>query len=207
MFRIKLHPTTLILAWIGFALVLSMFATSALIAASVSVGVLITLRGAASCWKLIRRTRILLLVLFLVYVFTTPGTALISGWEWAYPTWEGLHAGAYQAWRLLLMVSALAVLLSNLSRQQLLAGIYVLLLPLKPLGVPVARFAVRLSLTLHYAETASPGESLSARWDSALRLTTHETTQMQLDIPDFGRQDLIFAGICCMILGGAVWLG
>ena len=104
-------------------------------------------------------------------------------------------------------MSALAVLLSYLSRQQLLAGIYVLLLPFKPLGVPVAKFAVRLCLTLQYAESASPSESLSARWDSALSITQDQISHLQLDIPNFGLQDFVFACIYSVILGAALWLG
>ena len=207
MFPLKLHPTTLILAWIGFALVLSALGLSAMVVVSVGVVGLISINGAARCWQLVRRTRILMLALLLVYLFATPGTAIFAGWDRAYPTWEGLQAGGFQGWRLLLMVSALAVLLTYLSRQQLLAGIYVLLLPLKPLGVPVARFSVRLSLTLHYAETASSTESLSARWESALSVTQNQTSQIQLDIPNFGLHDLIFACVCVVLLGGAVWLG
>jgi len=206
-FLIKLHPTTLILAWIGFALALSAFGLNAMAVASVVVAGLMAINGVARCWQLVRRTRILILALLLVYLFATPGVPLFAGWDRAYPTWEGLQAGSIQAWRLLLLVSALAVLLSYLSRQQLLAGIYVLLLPFKPLGVPVAKFAVRLCLTLQYAESASPAESLSARWDSALSITQDQISHLQLDIPNFGLQDFVFACIYSVILGAALWLG
>ena len=207
MSSLKLHPTTLILTWIGFALALSAFGLNTMAVASVVVVGLMAISGVARCWQLVRRARILILVLLLVYVFATPGTPLFGGWDRAYPTWEGLQAGSIQAWRLLLLVSALAVLLSYLSRQQLLAGIYVLLLPLKPLGVPVAKFAVRLCLTLQYAESASPAESLNARWDAAVSIPQDATSQMQLDIPNFALRDLVFAGIYSVMLGAALWLG
>lgn len=207
MFHLQLHPTSQILAWIGFALALSTFGLNAMVVASIVVEGLMLFNGFARCWQLVRRTRILILALLLVYLFATPGTALFSAWDQANPTWEGLQAGAIQIWRILLLVSALAVLLTSLSRQQLLAGIYVMLQPLKPLGVPVAKFAVRLCLTLQYAESASSAESLSARWDAALNLPQDPTSQMQLDIPNFSLQDLVFACLCSVILGGIVWLG
>jgi len=206
-FPLKLHPTTLILAWIVFALVLSAIGFTTMMVASVVVASLIAINGVARCWQLVRRTRILILVLLLVYVFATPGVPLFSGWDQANPTWEGLQAGTAQAWRLLLLVSALAVLLRYLSRQQLLAGIYVLILPLKPLGVPVAKFAVRLCLTLQYAESASPTESLSARWEAAVSIPQDASSLMRLDIPNFGLRDLVFAGIYSVIVGAALWLG
>ena len=207
MFSLKLHPTTLILAWIGFALVLAGLGLSALIAASALVAALMLISGVSRCWQLLRRTRILLLAMMLVYLFATPGSALLTGWDVAYPTHEGLMAGLYQVWRLLLLISALAALLTFLSRQDLLAGIYTLLLPLKPFGVPVERFSVRLWLTLHYAETAPPAESLHARWESALRLPQEQAASMQLNVPNFGRQDVIFACFCFALLGSAAWFG
>lgn len=203
---IKIHPAVLILAWMGFALALAGFQLFALIAASGLVAVVILASGVSRCWRLIRRTRILLSVLLLVYLFTTPGTALFTGWDQAGPTQEGLIAGAFQAWRLLLMISALAALLAFLSRQNLLAGIYVLLLPLKPLGVPVERFSMRLWLTLHYAEAASKAESLNARWESAMILPEKLESDMTLEVPNFGLQDVIFIGIYGVLLS-MLWLG
>ena len=202
-----LHPASLILAWFGFAATLSWFRWPVLMIASIAIAVLILLSGVPQCWRLIRRSRVLLLVLLLVYAFSTPGTALIPGWEQANPTQAGLAAGAFQAWRLLLMVSALAVLLAVLTRQQLLSGIYTMLQPFKPLGVPVERFSVRLWLTLHYLETAPKITSLKAYWESALRLPENPPAKIELELPLFGRSDLVFALMCTIVLGAALWLG
>ena len=204
---IKIHPTTLILAWLGFALTLEKFSLLSLIVASGLVIALMLGSGISNCWRLVRRSRILLLVMLLVYLFSTPGTRLFAGWEQAYPTQEGLMVGGFQVWRLLLVISALAALLAFLPRQQMLAGIYVLLLPLKPLGVPVVRFSVRLWLTLHYAESASQGESLNARWDAALILPEELDSSLHLDVPNFGLSDIAFVCIYGAFLGSALWLG
>ena len=204
MSRIKLHPTTLLLAWMSFALALSWFDRSALIIASALTVATLFASGSARCWPLVRRTRVLLMAMLLLYAFTTPGTPLFSGWEQAAPSYEGVIAGTQQVWRLLLMIAALAAVLTYLSRAQLLAGIYVLLLPLKPLGVPVTRFAVRLWLTLHYAESAPQAQELSARWESALTLPRNIESTITLEVPNVSVQDVIFALCYLLLLAGAL---
>lgn len=204
MSRIKLHPTTLLLAWMGFALALSWFDQYALILASTLILAALFATGTARCWRLVRRTRVLLIALLLLYAFTTPGAPLFSGWEQASPSYEGVIAGMQQIWRLLLMMAALAAVLTYLSRAQLLAGIYVLLLPLKPLGVPVTRFAVRLWLTLHYAESAPRAQGLSARWESAQTLPRNIESTITLEAPNFSVQDAIFVLGYLLLIGGAL---
>lgn len=163
--------------------------------------------GLSRSWRLVRRSRMLLLAMLLVYAFSTPGTALIPGWEQANPTQEGLIIGAYQVWRLLLMITALAALLAFLTRQQLLAGIYQLLLPLNYLGVPVTRFSVRLWLTLHYLETAPKMESLNTHWDSLLQIPENHETIINMDVPKFGLSDILFCLVYFVLLGSALCLG
>lgn len=174
-----------------------------MLAASVLAVVLMFLTGLSRCWTLVRRTRVLLLVLVLLYAFTTPGVPILENWETFSPSYEGLQAGGLQAWRLLLMIAALATLLAYLPRQRLLTGIYVLLLPLKPLGLPVERFAVRLWLTLHYAEEHPKAEGLNARWQSALELPAHIQASIKLGIPNFTAHDAIFA-LCYLGLIGII---
>jgi energy-coupling factor transporter transmembrane protein EcfT len=202
---INLHPATLLLAWIGFTLAIPYFSVFALIAASVLIVVLMLVSGFARCWSLVRRTRVLLIVMLLVYAFATEGTPLFPGWEQAYPSYEGCMAGALQAWRLLLMIAALAVVFAYLPRQKLLAGIYVLLRPLKALGMPIERFAVRLWLTLHYTETAPEVEGLNARWQSALNVPVQTETSITWDVPSFTVQDAVFAFCYFALIGLIVW--
>lgn len=176
-----------------------------MIAASILIVILMLLNGFARCWSLVRRTRFLLIVMLLLYAFATDGTPLFPGWVQAYPSYEGLMAGALQAWRLLLMIAALATVFAYLPRQKLLAGIYVLLLPLKPLGMPIERFAVRLWLTLHYTETAPKSEGLNARWQSALNLPEQTETSITWDVPSFTVQDAVFAFCYFTLIGMIVW--
>lgn len=202
---INLHPTTLLLAWIGFALAIPSFSLFALIATSILIVILMMVSGFARCWSLVRRTRVLLIVMLLLYAFATDGTPLFPGWVQAYPSYEGFMAGALQAWRLLLMIAALAVVFAYLPRQKLLAGIYVLLWPLKALGMPIERFAVRLWLTLHYTETAPEVEGLIARWQSALNLPLQMETSITWDVPNFTIQDAVFAFCYFALIGMILW--
>lgn len=205
MSRISLHPTSLLLAWIVFALAVARFNVETMSAASLMVGATMLYSGLSRCWKLLRRTRILLITLLGVYAFMTPGTPLFPGWEQAYPSQEGWMAGLRQIWRLLLMIGALAALLAYLSRERLLAGIYCLLLPFKPIGVPVERFAVRLWLTLHYVETMPKSNDLGAHWDNAVTLPQPLEQSIVLDVARFGPQDAVFALACIALLGWALW--
>jgi energy-coupling factor transport system permease protein len=114
-------------------------------------------QGGSEFLKLLRRARWLLLSILLIYAFATPGEYLPGVPDAVAPTYEGLRSGAMQAIRLVTMLAALAWLLAGCSREQLMSGIYTLLLPFKPLGANPERFAVRLWLTLYYVENAPPG--------------------------------------------------
>ncbi|HEY7986494.1 MAG TPA: CbiQ family ECF transporter T component [Methylophilaceae bacterium] len=114
-------------------------------------------QGGAEFIKLLRRARWLLLSILLIYAFATPGEYVPGMPVSIAPTYEGLRSGALQAMRLITMLAALAWLLAGCTREQLMSGIYTLLLPFKPLGANPERFAVRLWLTLYYVENAPPG--------------------------------------------------
>lgn len=160
--------------------------------------------GFDSSWRLVRRSRILLIALIAFYAFGTPGTPLIAMWE--IPTLEGLQAGLRQAWRLLIMISALALILAHLKREQLLAGIYGLMSPFKPIGLPLERITVRLWLTLQYAEAGSKAASLSERWEAALTPSHVQDATITLEIPAFALRDVLFMlGCGALLLGALSW--
>ena len=103
--------------------------------------------------QLVRRTRWIMLSLLLIYAYSTPGQALPESLGAFGPTREGLADGVLQLVRLLAALAGLAILL-RLHRQQLISGLYTLFAPLQWLELSRERFAVRLALTLHYAEVA-----------------------------------------------------
>jgi len=153
---------------------------------------------------LLRRTRWVMLSLLLIYAFTTPGWALLELLGLFSPTHEGLADGAIQMMRLLATLAALAILLERLHRQHLIAGLYTLFLPMQLLGVSRERLAVRLSLTLHYAEvTMLRGTD---DWQSTLRslFEPHDepVQHVELVMHRFGFMDAVLLFVTTM----TIWL-
>lgn len=151
------QPSTGIALWVMLAVSLHglQLAGLTLLTGVVAVLVLLT-RSAGRAWKGLFRARMLLLAMLLIYAFATPGDALWPLLGRFSPSLDGMQGGVLQAWRLAIMLVSLAVLLSICSRSALLGGIFYLLKPLAPLGVNPERIAVRIWLTLYYAENMPP---------------------------------------------------
>ncbi len=161
-FRRLPHPAALLLVWLLLAVCIQFLPPAPLLLAGGPLVVVAWRLSAARLIQLLRRTRWIMLSLLLIYGYATPGAAVweaLSAWG---PTLEGLQDGFVQLCRLVLSLAALSVVLSLLSRAQLVGGLYVLAYPLRLLGVSRERFAVRLGLTLHYAESAM--RDMSADW-------------------------------------------
>jgi energy-coupling factor transporter transmembrane protein EcfT len=184
-----MHPFVRIVCLMAFAVALQLAHPLELLAVG---GVLLASLpwsgGAATFIKLMRRARWLLLSLLLIYAYATPGEYLSAVPEaWA-PTWEGLQSGLLQAGRLTAMLAALAILLARSTREEIMVGIYLLLQPLRVLGVSPERFAVRLWLTLHYVETMPDGVIHRLRqhgWklDDGLHVADEQPEAMCLQFP------------------------
>lgn len=102
--------------------------------------------------RLMKRLKWFYLVMFLIFIFNTPGEHMVSGSYGVNPTFEGLQLGLQQVLRITLMLAALSLMLTRNTIQQLISGLYFLLSPLSTIGIDVKRFAARLLLTLHYVE-------------------------------------------------------
>ncbi len=166
------HPASLISIWLGFALCIPWLRAQDL---AVVAGVLIVallLGRSPDFFKLLRRTRWLLLSLILVYAFATPGESLVPAFGDYGPSREGLFSGGLQALRLAALLAGLAALLSGASRDRILAGLYFLLHPLSRLRVDIDRIAARVWLTLYYAEQRELGRP--REWREAFRAALDE---------------------------------
>ncbi|MDH4234341.1 MAG: hypothetical protein OEV15_04315 [Gallionella sp.] len=162
----KFHPAAQILTWCLLVATLQAMTHGALLMAT---GLILLCAFAISTHKfiqLVRRTRWIMLSLLVIYAYSTPGQPLSEALGMFSPSREGLADGVLQLARLLAALAALAILLDRLHRQQLIAGLYSLFAPLQWLGISRERIAVRLALTLHYAEVAMlRGRS---RWQDSL---------------------------------------
>ncbi len=161
-----LHPAARILLWCGWAAAVELAALPHLLPLAVASATAFVFPAIRSeSLRLLRRTRWLLVVLFLAYAWALPGAGLWPGLGALSPTVEGLQYGALRVARLALMMLGLAVLLALTSRSQMIYGLYFLSWPLARLGFDRRAFAVRMGLTLEYVERAPRG----TRWLAALR--------------------------------------
>lgn len=146
------HPATAVMLWLFF-MVWVMWVDSAVLL-GISAGILLLFNQPARSQfiRYVRRSRWLLVVLLLMHAYSLPGAPLWPAFAGYVPSDAGVYSGMLQSWRLLLILAMLAVVLTRLSREALLAGIYVLLAPLRYVGLPSERIAMRIWLTLRYAE-------------------------------------------------------
>jgi energy-coupling factor transporter transmembrane protein EcfT len=107
------------------------------------------LRAARLLW----RSRWLLLPLAVLFAFFTPGTLLLPALGAASPTLEGIRLALLHGLRLMVVVLAAALLLQYTSTDDLVAGIYGLMRPLRVCGIDNGRVAVRVMLVLRYLES------------------------------------------------------
>lgn len=138
--------------WLFFIVWLAWANAGALLGSTAVVGVMLMRGGWQEARRYLRRSRVLLLVVWLANAWQLPGTPLWHWWGISGPSMQGIAAASLATWHWMLVLMALAVLMSRLNREQLLSAIYHVLRPMQMLGLPAQRVAVRLWLTLHYAE-------------------------------------------------------
>jgi len=198
----KFHPAAQILTWCLLVAIMQFLTLEILLVAAGFVLLFALLRSAHKLMQLLRRTRWIMLSLLLIYAYSTPGQPLLDALGMFSPSREGLSDGVLQLTRLLAALAGLAILLDRLHRQQLIAGLYTLFAPLQLIGVSRERVAVRLALTLHYAEVAMLRETHT--WQDNLRslFEPHDETskQMELTLYRFGISDGLLVGFALLLL-------
>lgn len=201
----QIHPAAQILTWCLLVATAQGLSLGVLLAAAGMVLLLALSVSAHKLMQLLRRTRWIMLSLMLIYAYSTPGQPLFDALGLLGPSREGLIDGLLQLIRLLVALAGLAILLDRLHRQQLIAGLYALFAPLQWLGLSRERLAVRLALTLHYAEVTM----LRAQtWQDTLRslFEPHGETTRQIELPlyRFGVNDALLLGCASLLLWGAL---
>ena len=198
----KFNPAAQILSWCLLVMMMQ-FLRLEILLLTTSLGLLFAAwLSSAKLMQLLRRTRWIMLSLLIIYAYATPGQPLLEtlgGWS---PSHEGLRDGVLQLTRLLAALAALAILLDRLNRMQLIAGLYTLFAPLQWLGVSRERVAVRLALTLHYAEAAMVSErrSWQDNLSSLFESRDEGSTQMELTLYRFGVRDGLLVGCALLLL-------
>ena len=179
----QFHPAAQILTWCLLVASLQFLAVEALLAPACLMLLCAFVVSRHKLIQLLRRTRWIMLSLLLIYAYSTPGQTLSDTLGMFSPTREGLADGVLQLTRLFAALAGLAILLERLHRQQLIAGLYTLFAPLQWLGLSRERFAVRLALTLHYAEAAMLRGGHN--WQDALHglFEPHGETTRHMELP------------------------
>lgn len=163
-----MHSGLILFLWLALVAAMQLLNPAALAVALAGAALLGLGLARARSLRLVKRIRVLLLAIVLLFAGFTPGEAVLHDWPRLSPTREGLQLAAVHAARLLVVVFAVALLLERLSMTRLVAGLYALAQPLRLLGLAPERLAIRLLLVLHYVE-ASPRGSGRMQWQRWLR--------------------------------------
>lgn len=201
------HPAVQIYIWICVALlaqILQGYLLLVLTGISVAFALILCRER---FFILLRRTRWILLSVLFIYAWSSPGDALWPQLGVFSPVAEGLVDGLKQISRLVIMLAGLSVLMTRLTQAQLVSGLYSLSAPLGYLGLARERIAVRLALTMRYAETAM--QDTASNWRSSIEhlLAPVPLAAGFIELHDapFKRSDWILFAIVSAILMG-VWL-
>jgi energy-coupling factor transporter transmembrane protein EcfT len=160
------HPAVILLSWMLLAVAMQALHIKALMLVGVLLMAISFKVSANRLFVLLRRTRWIMFSLLLVYGYATPGAALWGQAGVFSPTLQGLADGLLQLFRLVFMLASLSVVLNVLSQQQLIGGLYTLAYPLRYVGWSRERIAVRLALTLLYAESSM--KDTAADWRGSI---------------------------------------
>jgi len=146
----SLHPSCALIVWLAAVLGTQFVGYAGL--AILLLGISLLTPASLIRWLgYVRRARWLLLTLWLILAYNTPGEAW-QDWAWA-PTYEGVAEASLQAARLLVMLACLAWLFVNVGHDGMVGGLWCLLRHFRVLGLDVERLVVRLSLVLANLQT------------------------------------------------------
>jgi len=190
------HPAVRLLLW----LMMVVFLQHASLPQIGGAGLLLLFSGrmvVGYWWRLVKRTLVLLLTLFLVFAYSLPGI-------------EGIRDACLHVLRLLVLLGALAWLSAPMGYQAMMGGLWFLLRPLRFLGVPLDRSVVRLSLALDDLDKQPARRGLQAWKEDLLLCETHTAPmgrRVCLELPRWEWADSLIVVLAALTLGSLSWLG
>ncbi len=153
-----MHSGLVLLLWLAAVAAVQLLPPLALGVALAACALAAAVLAPARTWRLVRRIRVLLVAITVLFAWFTPGEAALLDWPRLGPTREGLALAALHAARLLAVVCAVGILLERLPLARLVGGLYALARPLRGVGVAPERLALRLLLVLRYVEASPRGQ-------------------------------------------------
>lgn len=142
------HPAVTVTAGFFLVLLLQLVDWAGLLMLSLVLFLFACFMARAITLRMLRRMRYLLLVMFALFAWQTPGTLVAPQLDVFSPSVEGLLHASEQILRLLGATSLISLLLEYLDASAWMNSLHVLLQPLKWLGVDADRFILRLRLVL-----------------------------------------------------------
>ncbi|MCV2218059.1 energy-coupling factor transporter transmembrane protein EcfT [Thauera sp. Sel9] len=117
--------------------------------------------------RLLRRVRVLMFAIVLLFGWFTPGEAMFASWPRLSPSREGMMLALVHGGRLIAVVCAVALLLERLPVERLVGGLYCLSRPFSVIGLRAGDLALRLMLVLRFVEASPRGSA--THWKDWLR--------------------------------------
>lgn len=151
-----INPGGAIVVWLVFVIVAQSLDGARLLTICMFTGAVALFFAPLRSRRVMKRVRVLLVAIVVLFGGFTPGEALLVDWPALSPSREGVVLALEHGGRLICAVLSVAVLMECLPPARLIAGIHALLSPLARFGLPVERIAVRTMLVLQYVETAAP---------------------------------------------------
>lgn len=152
-----MHGGLLIFLWLGAVALMQRLPPPLLGWLVVILGVIAFMFARERARRLVRRVRILLVAIVVLFAWFSPGTLVIVDLPSLSPTLEGLMLAFEHAGRVLAVVLCVALLMQTLSASRLVGALYALLRPFERFGVPAATIAVRTLLVLEYVDGKPAG--------------------------------------------------
>lgn len=153
-----MHSGLVLLLWLAAVAAIQLLSPLALSVAVAACALMAVLFARTRTWRLVRRIRVLLIAITVLFAWFTPGEAALLDWPRLGPTRDGVALAAVHAGRLLAVVCAVGILLERLPLARLVGGLYALSRPLRLIGVAPERLALRLLLVLRYVEATPRGQ-------------------------------------------------
>lgn len=103
----------------------------------------------SSSWQMLRRMRWLFLSMLIIYLWFTPGRFILPFVGDYSPTWQGLLIAGYRIGSLVVIVVAVNIIIKSTPKELITGALLWLLTPLRVVGLPHERLAVRIVLTFN----------------------------------------------------------
>ncbi len=160
-----MHPFVKILLFIFTLLLMSYLSNPYVLVLCLALFIYAVWLERGGFLRVVKRMKWLFISIFIIYAFGTPGEYIQHIPASVAPTVEGCVLGVLQIAKLLIALAILSILFATSSKEQLMIGLHLLLLPLNLLGLNTNKFIARLLLTLDYVEELAAKEKFKFRFD------------------------------------------